>query len=120
MTIPIIKLGPNLIVTIQEEISDKSAMELQQKILCRIREWETSGLLIDLSVIDVVDSFLGRVLNDTARMAQLMGVKTVISGIQPGVAITFMELGLKLDDIHTVLGIEQGIAYLKAQESDGE
>lgn len=112
MSVPIIKLGDYLIVTIQNELTDEMAMEAQQKILNKIKETEASGLLIDLSVIDVVDSFLGRVLNDTAMMARLMGAKTVVAGIQPGVAITFMELGLEMNSIHTVLDIEQGIDFL--------
>lgn len=115
MTIPIVKMGKHLIVTIQDEISDKIAVEAQQKILYKITETRSSGLLIDLSVINVIDSFLGRVLNDIAKMAKLMGVETVVSGIQPGVAITFMELGLKLDGIKTALDIEQGMDYLKGK-----
>lgn len=112
MSVPIIKLNNNLIVTIQNELTDVMALEAQQKILNEIKENEAKGLLIDLSIIDVVDSFLGRVLNDTALMAKLMGAKTVVAGIQPSVAITFMELGLKMNSIHTVLDIEQGINFL--------
>lgn len=115
MTIPIVKMGKHLIVTIQDEISDKIAVEAQQKILYTITDNRSFGLLIDLSVINVIDSFLGRVLNDIAKMAKLMGVETVVSGIQPGVAITFMELGLKLDGIKTVLDIEQGMDYLNGK-----
>lgn len=116
MSVPIIKLGTNLIVTIQDEISDQIAIEVQQKILNKIRDTEVTGLLIDLSVIDVVDSFMGRTLNDTGTMAGLMGVKTVVTGIRPGVAITFMELGLKLRGVRTGLDIEQGIEFLKSEK----
>lgn len=112
--VPIIKLGDYLIVTIQNELSDNQAVQTQQEILKKIRESEATGLLIDLSVVDVIDSFLGRVLNDTAMMARLMGAKTVVAGIQPGVAVTFMELGLKMNGIHTVLSIEQGIDFLNS------
>lgn len=116
MTVPIIKLGDYLIITIQTEMTDEMAVEAQNKILNRIKETEAKGLLIDLSVIDVIDSFMGRVLNDTAMMARLMGTQTVVAGIQPGVAITFMELGLKMKNVHTVLDIEQGLELLKSSE----
>lgn len=116
MTVPIIKLGKYLIVTIQEELTDAMAVEAQKKILNRIQETGAKGLLIDLSVIDVIDSFLGRVLNDTATMASLMGTKTIVAGIQPGVAVTFMELGLKMRNVYTVLDIEQGLEFLKSTE----
>jgi rsbT antagonist protein RsbS len=116
MTVPIIKLGDNLIITIQTEMTDDMAVEAQNKILSRIRETEARGLLIDLSVIDVIDSFMGRVLNDTAMMARLMGAQTVVAGIQPGVAVTFMELGLKMKNVYTVLDIEQGLELLKSLE----
>ena len=116
MTVPIIKLGSYLIVTFQNELTDDMAVEAQDKILNRIRETEARGLLIDLSVINVVDSFLGRVLNDTAMMARLMGTQTVVAGIQPAVAVTFMELGLKMKNIYTVLDIEQGLDLLKSLE----
>lgn len=114
MSVPIIKLGDYLIVTIQNELTDEMAVEGQKKILDRIRETGAKGLLIDLSVIDVIDSFLGRVLNDTAMMAKLMGAETVVAGIQPGVAVTFIELGLKMKNVHTVLDIEQGLEFLKS------
>ncbi len=114
MAVPIIKLGDYLIVTIQDELNDHQALQAQQEILKKIWESEATGLLIDLSVVEVIDSFLGRVLNDTAMMAKLMGAKTVVAGIQPGVAITFMELGLKMSGIHTVLSIEQGMDLLNS------
>ncbi|MHB8124137.1 MAG: STAS domain-containing protein [Desulfitobacteriaceae bacterium] len=116
MTVPIIKLGNYLIVTIQNELTDDMAVEAQYKILNQIKETEAKGLLVDLSVIDVIDSFMGRVLNDTAMMARLMGTKTVVAGIQPGVAVTFMELGLKMKNVSTVLDIEQGLELLKSSE----
>lgn len=112
MSVPIIKLNNFLIVTIQNELTDAMALDAQQKILSKIKEIEAKGLLIDLSIVDVVDSFLGRVLNDTALMAKLMGAKTIVAGIQPSVAITFMELGLRMNSIQTVLDIEQGINLL--------
>ncbi|HWQ89501.1 MAG TPA: STAS domain-containing protein [Desulfitobacteriaceae bacterium] len=116
MTVPIIKLGHYLIITIQTELTDDMAVEAQNKILSQIRESEAKGILVDLSIIDVIDSFMGRVLNDTAMMARLMGAQTVVAGIQPGVAVTFMELGLKMKNVHTVLDIEQGLELLKSLE----
>lgn len=110
--VPIIRLGDNLVVTVQQALHDRLAMELQDDITTAISRTGARGLLIDVSVIDVVDSFMGRMLGDIATMARLMGTTTVLVGIQPAVAVTLTELGLELIGIHTALNLEKGLALL--------
>lgn len=111
--VPIIKLGASLIVTVQEALHDRAAMELQDDITTAIEHTGARGLLIDVSVLDVVDSFMGRMLGNIGTMASLMGAVTVIAGIQPAVAVTLTELGLELRGIHTVLNVEKGLALVQ-------
>lgn len=111
--VPIIRLGDNLIVTVQQALHDRLAMQLQDDISAAIERTGARGLLIDVSVIDVVDSFMGRMLGDIAGMARLMGATTILVGIQPAVAITLTEIGLELRGIHTVLNLEKGLALLE-------
>lgn len=111
--VPIIQLGPSLIVTVQEALHDRAAIELQDDITMAIERTGARGLLIDVSVLDVVDSFMGRMLGTIGTMASLMGAITVIAGIQPAVAVTLTELGLDLRGIHTVLNVEKGLALVQ-------
>lgn len=111
--VPIIRLGDNLIVTVQQALHDRLAVQLQDDISTAIERTGARGLLIDVSVIDVVDSFMGRMLGDIAGMARLMGAATVLVGIQPAVAITLTEIGVELRGIHTVLNLEKGLALLE-------
>lgn len=111
--VPILKMGDTLILTIQVELHDKTAMELQEDILEKIFETKPQGLVIDVSAVGVVDSFLGRMLSDTATMAKTMGVETVLVGIQPEIAITLQEMGLELKGVHSALNLEKGIALLQ-------
>lgn len=111
--IPILKIRNNLIVSIQTELDDRSAVELQQYLLKSIRNLGATGVLIELSALDIVDSFLGRILSDIATSSLTLNAKTVLVGIQPCVAITLVELGLTLPGISTALNVEQGIKILE-------
>lgn len=111
--VPILKMGDTLILTIQVELHDKTAMGLQEDILEKIFETKPQGLVIDVSAVGVVDSFLGRMFSDTATMAKTMGVETVLVGIQPEIAITLQEMGLELKGVHSALNLEKGIALLQ-------
>jgi len=110
--IPIIKVNENLIVTFISDIDDISALKLQNELLQRIHEGKITGVLIDLTVLDMVDSFLGRLISNIARSSAMMDAKTVVVGIQPAVAITLVELGLELEGTFPALNVEDGIELL--------
>jgi rsbT antagonist protein RsbS len=109
--IPVLKIKDVLVVSLQD-LHDQGALELQDDVLSQLSRTGAHGLLIDVSGIDVVDSFLGRVIGDTANMAKLMGARTVLAGIQPAVAITITELGLSLPGVQTALNLEKGLSML--------
>ena len=111
--ITILKMGDNIIVPVQVELHDKAAMHLQEAILQKIEETSPKGLLIDISAVSIVDSFLARLMGDTSRMARMMGVETVLVGMKKEVVITLIELGMILTGIHTALNIEEGVQYLE-------
>lgn len=111
--ITILKMGDNIIVPVQVELHDKAAVRLQEAILQKIEETEAKGLLIDISAVSIVDSFLARLMGDTSRMARMMGVETVLVGMKKEVVITLIELGMVLTGIHTALNIEEGLQYLE-------
>jgi rsbT antagonist protein RsbS len=111
--VPIFRLGAILIVSVQQALHDRLALSLQDDITNALSRTGAEGLLIDVSVIDIVDSFMGRMLNDIAAMALLMGARTALVGIQPAVAITLTELGMELRGIVTALDVEQGLARLQ-------
>ncbi|MCM3724658.1 STAS domain-containing protein [Neobacillus cucumis] len=111
--IPILKLYDCLFVSIQWELDDKTAIEFQESLLQRIHETGASGVVIDLTSVDMIDSFIAKVLGDVISMAKLMGVKVVLTGIQPAVAITLVELGIHLQDVHTALDLEKGLEILQ-------
>ncbi|MBC8875182.1 MAG: STAS domain-containing protein [Planctomycetes bacterium] len=111
--IPIIKIKENLIVSLQFDIDDKTALSLQTDLLQEIRRTGATGVLIELSALDMVDSFMGRTLSDISRMSASMNARTVIVGIQPSVAITLVELGLQLEGVYTVLNVEDGLDLLE-------
>jgi len=111
--IPIIKVGDTLLVSIQTDLQDQVAMTMQSDLLEKIEQTSARGVIIDISVVDIVDSFLGRVLSDTASMAQIMNAVVVVVGIQPSVAITLVELGLELKQIPTALNVERGLQLLR-------
>jgi rsbT antagonist protein RsbS len=112
--VPIIHIGETLIATVQEDLRDQDALDLQQHLSERLVRTGARGVLLDLSVAETVDSFLGRLLGDIAVGARLLGAHTVVVGIQPAVAITLVELGLELRGVHTALTPEKGFARLRA------
>lgn len=112
--IPVLKIKDVLVVSLQIELQDRLALELQDDVLSMLKRTSARALLIDVSGLDVVDSFLGRVVADTASMARLMGAQTILAGLQPPVAITLTELGLKLPQIKTALNLERGLAMLES------
>ncbi len=113
--IPILKVGRVLIVPIQFDIDDQTVMHLQESILQELERTGARGVLIDISLLEMVDSFIGRVLSDIAAMARIMDARTVVVGMQPAVAITLVELGLELKGVDTVLNVEEGIRLLRGE-----
>ena len=110
--IPILRMGRLLLVTIQVDMHDRLAMTLQDDLTERIVKEKATGVLIDISALDIVDSFIGRMISNTAAMAKILDAKTVVVGMQPAVAITLVELGLALDGVITALNVERGILLL--------
>ena len=115
--VTILKLGQNIIVPIQVELHDRAALRLQEDILKKIEETGSSGLIIDVSAVSVVDSFLGRLLGETAKMARLIGAETVLVGMKKEVVITLIQLGMVIKDLHTAINIEEGMALLDKLKS---
>ena len=115
--IPILKMGRFLLVTIQVDMHDRLALALQDDLTSQIVKYKTSGVLIDISALEMVDSFIGRMLGTIASMARLLDSDTVVVGMQPSVAITLVELGLSLKGIRTALDVEKGMAVLQGIES---
>jgi rsbT antagonist protein RsbS len=111
--VPILKMGDCLIVTIQVDMHDRLAMTLQDDLTARIVSDCARGVLIDISALEMVDSFIGRMLNDTAAMARVLDAETVVVGMRPAVAITLVELGLSLQGVRTALNAERGMALLR-------
>lgn len=110
--IPILQIGTHLIVPIQGDLHDQSVLELQSDILERIEKTGAAGLILDISALEFVDSFMARVLNDIAAMAGLMGALTVVVGMTPAIALILMDLGLQLSNVPTARNLEKGIALL--------
>lgn len=111
--VPIIRLDDILVVTVQEALNDGDALTMQEAVGTALESSGAQGLLIDVTVIDIVDSFMGRVLNDIAAMARLMGAITIVAGLQPAVAITLVELGLELRGVHTALNVGHGLKLMR-------
>lgn len=114
--IPILRMGKLLLVTIQVDMHDKLAMSLQDDLTERIVKDRATGVLIDISALDIVDSFIGRMISNTAAMAKILDAQTVVVGMQPAVAITLVELGLTLDGVKTALNVERGVAMLEQRD----
>ena len=114
--IPILKMGRFLLVTIQVDMHDRLALALQDDLTAQIVKWKTRGVLIDISALEMVDSFIGRMLGTIAQMARLLDAETVVVGMQPSVAITLVELGLSLKGIRTALDVEKGMVVLQGIE----
>ncbi len=102
-------------ISIQWELDDQTALQFQEDLLNRIHETGASGVVIDLTSVDMIDSFIAKVLGDVISMSKLMGAKVVLTGIQPAVAITLVELGIQLDDVLTALDLEKGLEKLKQE-----
>jgi len=110
--IPILRMGRFLLVTIQVDMHDRLALQLQEDLTERIVAVRARGVLIDISSLEVVDSFIGRMISNIAAMASVLDAQTVVVGMQPAVAITLVELGLSLEGVRTALNVERGMALL--------
>ncbi len=118
--IPILKMGDCLLVTIQVDMHDRLAMALQEDLTARISATSARGVLIDISSLEVVDSFIGRMFANIAAMARVLDAVTVVVGMQPAVAITLVELGLSMPGVRTALNVERGMALLRPMLSQPE
>src|SRR4051794_11436973 len=118
--IPIIQVGDLLIVTILEELRDGDALALQEDLTTMLHRVGARGVLLDLSVVETVDSFMGRLLSEIAASARLLGAATVVAGMQPAVAITLVELGLEIKGIHTALNARKGMDLLQRLTGSAE
>lgn len=111
--IPILKMGPFLLVTIQVDLYDRLALNLENDLITMVSKTGARGVLIDISAVSIVDSFMGRILGNIASMSRIMDAETVVVGMQPAVAITLVELGLTLQGVHTALDVEKGMDLLQ-------
>ncbi|MGJ7610224.1 MULTISPECIES: STAS domain-containing protein [unclassified Variovorax] len=111
--IPILRMGDTLLVTIQVDMQDQTALTLQDDLANRIAVTGASGVMIDISALEIVDSFVGRMLTSISGIARILSATTVVVGMQPAVAITLVELGLSLDGVKTALNVERGMELLR-------
>jgi rsbT antagonist protein RsbS len=111
--IPILKMGPFLLVTIQVDLYDRLALNLESDLIQMVNKVGSKGVLIDISAVNIVDSFMGRILGNIASMSRILDAQTVVVGMQPAVAITLVELGLPLNGVRTALNVEKGMELLK-------
>src|ERR1700753_1382332 len=117
--IPILKMGEFLLVTIQIDMHDQLALKLQDDLTQVIQKKGSKGVLIDISALEMVDSFIGRMISDISSMGRILDARTVLVGMQPAVAITLVELGLSLPGVATALNVDRGMAMLNAAAADG-
>ncbi len=113
--IPILRMGRFLLVTIQVDMHDRLALQLQDDLTARIVTDRAHGVLIDISSLEVVDSFIGRMISNIAAMASVLDARTVVVGMQPAVAITLVELGLSLEGVRTALNVDRGMELLRQE-----
>ena len=112
--IPILKLGQFLLVTIQIDLYDRLALDLEADLIKMVQKTAAKGVLIDISAVDIVDSFMGRILGNIGIMSKLLDAETVVVGMQPAVAITLVELGLPLTGVFTALNVDRGMELLNS------
>lgn len=112
MPVPILKQGPYLVASIQDALSDREVLELQENLLKQIGEVRASGIIVDVTAMDVIDSFASRSLRTVALTTRLRGAEMVIVGIQPDVAFAMVQFGLLMDDVNTALDLEEGLEFL--------
>jgi len=117
--IPILKMGPVLLVSIQVDMHDQLALTLQDDLTQRIVQTHARGVLIDISALEVVDSFIGRTLGNIAAMSRVLDAETVVVGMQPAVAITLVELGMSLTGVRTALNVERAMELLQVATGNG-
>lgn len=113
--IPILRMGEFLLITVQVDMHDRLALQLQDDLTERIVQFGSRGVLIDISALEVVDSFIGRMLGNIASMSRVLDAQTVVVGMRPAVAITLVELGMSLPGIRTALTVERGMEILRAE-----
>jgi rsbT antagonist protein RsbS len=113
--IPILKIGDCLLVSIQVDMHDRMAMNLQDSLTTQIVKTNARGVLIDISALEIVDSFIGRMLNNIASMSRVLDAVTVVVGMRPAVAITLVELGLQLPGVKTALNVDRGLELIRQQ-----
>jgi len=111
--IPILRMGKFLLVTIQVDLYDRLALNLESDLVQMVSKTGASGVLIDISALSIVDSFMGRILGNIGSMSKILDAETVVVGMQPAVAITLIELGLELKGVHTALNVEKGMELLQ-------
>ena len=114
--IPILRMGPLLLVTIQVDMHDRLALALQDDLTARVAETGARGVLIDISALEIVDSFIGRMIANVSGMARVLDAETVLVGMRPAVAITLVELGLTLPGVRTALDVEKGMSLLRSSQ----
>jgi rsbT antagonist protein RsbS len=112
MSVPILKQGPYLIASIQAAMSDSDALQLQDDLMAGVGRYRSKGIIVDVTALDLMDSFAGRTLRTIAHMTRLRGAVTVIVGIQPEVAFAMVQLGMSLEEVDTALDLEEGLTYL--------
>ncbi|MES2788523.1 MAG: STAS domain-containing protein [Planctomycetota bacterium] len=118
--IPILQMGGFLLVTIQVDLHDRLALTLQDDLTAKIEKTNAKGVLIDISALEIVDSFIGRMIANISTMSRILDAKTIVVGMQPAVAITLVELGLTLTGVRTALNVERGMQILRASLVDQE
>jgi rsbT antagonist protein RsbS len=120
MTVPILKQGPFLIATIQAALTDTDVLRLQEDVMQQVTRHRSRGIVVDVTALDVMDSFVSRSLRGIAMMTRLRGASTVIVGIQPEVAFAMVQLGMSFEDVQTALDLEEGLALLQAAREPGD
>jgi rsbT antagonist protein RsbS len=120
MAVPILKQGHYLIASIQAAMTDSDALQLQDDLMDRVGRYRSKGIIVDVTALDLMDSFAGRALRTIAHMTRLRGAITVIVGIQPEVAFAMVQLGMSFEDVQTALDLEEGLALLQARKEPGD